>query len=86
MDKRRPYRYVSVSDFEEKFKRFHVGVAQKMDLVRPYPKHKSHRAALTHEQYTVTKQEILKATFSREVLLMKRDAFVYIFKTSQVHI
>ncbi|KAG0577997.1 hypothetical protein KC19_5G197200 [Ceratodon purpureus] len=86
MDKRRPYHYVSVTDFEEKFKRFHVGVAQKLELAHPYPKHRSHRAALTHEKYTVTKKEIFKATFAKEVLLMKRDAFVYIFKTSQLAI
>lgn len=55
-----------------------------MELAHPYPKHRSHRAALTHEKYTVTKTEIFKATFAKEVLLMKRDAFVYIFKTTQV--
>lgn len=84
MDKRRPYRFVSVTDFEEKFKKFHVGIAQTLELAHPYPKHRSHRAALTREKYTVTKREIFKATFAKEILLMKRDAFVYIFKTSQV--
>lgn len=86
MDKRRPYRYVSVTDFEEKFKKFHVGVSQMTELSHPYPKHRSHRAALTHKKYTVTKKEMFKATFAKEILLMKRDAFVYIFKTSQVHL
>lgn len=86
MNKRRPYRYVSVSNFEAKFKKFHVGASLKMELAHPYPKHRSHRAALTHEKYTVTKTEIFKATFAKEVLLMKRDAFVYIFKTTQLAI
>jgi len=75
---------VSVTDFKEKFKKFHVGVSQAVELANPYPKHRSHRAALTHEKYTVTKKEIFNATFAREILLMKRDAFVYIFKTLQV--
>jgi hypothetical protein len=61
-------------------------VRQKLEMAHPYPKHRSHRAALTHEKYTATKKEIFKATFAKEITLMKTDTFVYFFKTSLVWI
>lgn len=50
----------------------------------PFDKRKNHPAALTTMKYGVNKKELLKANFSREYLLMKRNALVYIFKLSQV--
>lgn len=54
------------------------------DLATPYDKSKSHPAALASKIYGVGKKELLKACTSREILLMKRKSFVYIFKLSQV--
>lgn len=78
------YRFVTVQGFAEAFQSFHVGRRIGEELATPYDKTKSHPAALTTEKYGVSKKELLKASFSREYLLMKRNSFVYIFKLTQV--
>jgi hypothetical protein len=83
-DKRQPYRYISVKAFADKFKSFHVGQKMADELVVPYPKDQSHKAALSFERYSVSSTELFKANFAKEVLLMRRNSFVYIFKTVQV--
>ncbi|CAI9281118.1 unnamed protein product [Lactuca saligna] len=83
-DKRKPYGYISVSEFNEKFKCFHVGEKLKRDLSIPYDKSESHNAALVFEKYLVPKMELLKASWDKELLLMKRNAFIYIFKSIQI--
>ncbi|KAF4347920.1 pleiotropic drug resistance protein 1 [Cannabis sativa] len=82
--KDQPYRYVKVKDFAEAFKSFHVGQTIGDHLSTPYDKSKNHPAALTTKNYGVKKKEFLKACFSREYLLMKRNSFVYIFKIVQL--
>lgn len=84
-DKSRPYRYISVSEFAAQFKRFHVGLRLENELSVPFDKNKSHRAALVFDKYSVPKRELLRANFAKEWLLTKRNAFVYVFKTVQVH-
>ncbi|KAI3875053.1 hypothetical protein MKW98_019626, partial [Papaver atlanticum] len=79
-----PYSFVTVEDFTEAFKSFHVGRKLGEELGIPFNKSKSHPAALTTEKYGVSKTELLKACASREYLLMKRNSFVYIFKMSQL--
>ncbi|CAK9224005.1 unnamed protein product [Sphagnum troendelagicum] len=83
-DKRQPYRYISVTAFADKFKSFHVGQKMADELVAPYPKDQSHKAALSFERYSVTSVELFKACFAKEVLLMRRNSFFYIFKTVQI--
>ncbi|KAK2371474.1 pleiotropic drug resistance protein [Trifolium repens] len=56
------------------------------ELSVPFDKTKSHPAALTTKEYGLNKTELLKANFSREYLLMKRNSFVYIFKLSQLFV
>jgi ABC-type multidrug transport system ATPase subunit/ABC-type multidrug transport system permease subunit len=85
-DKRQPYRYISVKAFADKFKSFHVGQKMADELVVPYPKDQSHKAALSFERYSVSSTELFKANFAKEVLLMRRNSFVYIFKTVQIGI
>ena len=79
-----PYRYVPVREFADAFQSFHVGRAIGDELSVPYDKSKSHPAALTTSRYGVSKKELLKANIDRELLLMKRNSFVYIFKATQV--
>lgn len=55
-----------------------------IDLAKPYEKSRSHPAALTTEKYGISNKELLKALVAREILLMKRNSFVYIFKSFQV--
>ncbi|KAF3791865.1 ABC transporter G family member 37 [Nymphaea thermarum] len=84
MHEEETYRFVPVKEFSEAFHSFHIG--QKLDakLSTPFDKSKSHPAALTNSKYGVSKLELLKACFSRELLLMKRNSFVYVFKMTQL--
>ncbi|PIN21135.1 Pleiotropic drug resistance proteins (PDR1-15), ABC superfamily [Handroanthus impetiginosus] len=80
----KPYRFVTVTEFTEAFKLFHVGQRLMAELAIPFDKRKSHPAALRTKDYGVNKKELLKACASRELLLMKRNSFVYIFKLFQL--
>lgn len=80
----KPYRYVSVKEFASAFQSFHVGRAVTNELAIPFDKSKNHPAALTTSRYGVSAWELFKANIDREMLLMKRNSFVYIFRTLQV--
>nr|CAB3449304.1 unnamed protein product [Digitaria exilis] len=79
-----PYRYISVNDFSEAFKAFHVGRKLGSELHVPFDRSTNHPAALTTSKYGISKMELLRACLSREWLLMKRNSFVYIFKVVQL--
>jgi hypothetical protein len=83
-DKRRPYRFVSVKQFSDLFKTFHVGQKMAHEIAVPYDKKKSHKAALVFEKYSTGRYELFKANFAKEWLLMKRNSVVYVSKTIQV--
>ncbi|KAI7986390.1 Pleiotropic drug resistance protein 1 [Camellia lanceoleosa] len=78
------YSFVTVSEFAEAFQSFHVGQRLEGELALPFDKTKIHPATLTTRKYVVSKKELLKACTSRELLLMKRNSFVYIFKLMQI--
>jgi hypothetical protein len=78
------YRHVSVPEFAERFKSFHVGQQMLKEMQIPFEKSKTHPAALTTKKYGISSKESLKAVMSREMLLMKRNSFIYIFKLSQL--
>ncbi|KAE8718418.1 Pleiotropic drug resistance protein 1 [Hibiscus syriacus] len=82
--KDQPYRFVTANEFSEAFRSFHVGKKLRDELDVPFDKTKSHPAALTTTKYGVGKKELLKACISREYLLMKRNSFVYLFKSIHV--
>ncbi|KAK6148931.1 hypothetical protein DH2020_016456 [Rehmannia glutinosa] len=75
-----PYRFVTVSEFVEAFKSFPVGQKLKDNLASPFDKTKIHPAALTTKRYGTGIKELLKASYEREILLMKRNSFVYFSK------
>jgi len=81
-----PYRYVSVPEFVDSFHSFHIGEEIAAELTVPYNKRQTHPAALVKEKYGISNWELFKACFSKEWLLMKRNAFVYVFKTTQITI
>lgn len=83
-DRSKPYRYIPVTEFANKFKRFHVGMHLENELSVPYDKSRAHRAALVFNKYSVRKMELLKACWDKEWLLIKRNSFVYVFKTVQL--
>ncbi|RZC04317.1 Pleiotropic drug resistance protein 3, partial [Glycine soja] len=43
-----------------------------------------HKNALVFKKYSLTKWELFKACMMREILLMKRNSFVYVFKSTQL--
>lgn len=81
-----PYHYISVFDFTQGFQSFKTGEKLASDLVIPFDKSNVHPAALVKEKYGISNWELFKACFWREWLLMKRNSFIYIFKTTQITI
>ncbi|XP_049354855.1 pleiotropic drug resistance protein 2-like [Solanum verrucosum] len=82
--KKQPYRFITVAEFAEHFSNFHVGRELFDELGVAYDKSKAHPAALVTEKYGISNMELFKACFSREWLLMKRNSFLYMFKTFQI--
>ncbi|XP_020425824.1 pleiotropic drug resistance protein 1 isoform X1 [Prunus persica] len=80
------FRFITVKHFSEAFQSFSVGKRITEELAAPFDKTKSNPAALTTKKYGIRKVELLKACFSRELLLMKRNSFVYVFKLTQLAI
>ncbi|XP_050239632.1 pleiotropic drug resistance protein 3-like isoform X3 [Quercus robur] len=79
-----PYNYVSVDQFSQRFKASSLGQKLNDELSKPYDKSKSHNSAMSFDIYSLSKWEMFKACMARELLLMKRNSFVYIFKTMQL--
>lgn len=84
MPNEKPYHYVSVPEFVAKFKKFHMGKSLKKQLSVPFNKRKIHKSALVFSEQSVPTSELLKVSWSKEWLLMKRNSFVYVFKIVQV--
>ncbi|KAK3219964.1 hypothetical protein Dsin_013934 [Dipteronia sinensis] len=83
-DKNKQYRYIPVPEFAARFKRFHVGMHLENELSVPYDKSRAHRAALVFKRFSVPKMELFKACWDKEWMLIKRNSFVYVFKTVQI--
>ncbi|KAL2617466.1 hypothetical protein AAZV13_08G187300 [Glycine max] len=83
-DKNMPYRYVTVTEFANKFKRFHVGIRLESELSVAFDKSSAHKAALVYSKNSVPTMDLFKACWDKEWLLIKRNSFVYIFKTAQI--
>ncbi|KAL8509831.1 hypothetical protein ACS0TY_016888 [Phlomoides rotata] len=81
-DNEKPYMFITAREFVAAFKLFHVGQGLMSELAIPFDKTKSHHPMT--KRYGVSNTEILKAYFSREVLLMRRNSLVYIFKLFQL--
>ncbi|XP_059296982.1 pleiotropic drug resistance protein 1-like isoform X2 [Lycium ferocissimum] len=78
-----PYKFVSSTEFFEAFQSFHVGRELANDLSVPFDKANRHPDALITKKYGVKRMELLTACISREILLMKRNLSVYLFKIIQ---
>ncbi|TXG71484.1 hypothetical protein EZV62_000063 [Acer yangbiense] len=84
--KDQPYSYVSTDQFIEMFKKCHIGHKLDEELAKPFSKSPSNENALSFETYSLSKWEMLKACTRREFLLMKRNSFIYVFKSTQLFI
>ncbi|XVE52031.1 hypothetical protein DITRI_Ditri02bG0087600 [Diplodiscus trichospermus] len=83
-DGSKTYCYLPVSEFANRFKKFLVGVQLVNELSVPFDNSRGHKAALVFTRYSVSKLELLKACWEKEVLLIKRNSFFYVFKTTQI--
>ncbi|CAN6460412.1 unnamed protein product [Victoria cruziana] len=81
-----PYAYVSVNQFVEKFRASDIGKKFKKELLGPLDESQSHKDTVSFSIYSLSKWELLKACMSREMLLVRRNSFVYIFKTVQLSV
>ncbi|XP_068660503.1 pleiotropic drug resistance protein 3-like [Aristolochia californica] len=80
----RPYSYVTVDEFCERFKASQVGQRMHEEILKSFDKSKCHKDALFFSVYSLSKWQLFKACMTREWLLMKRNSFVYIFKSFQL--
>ncbi|XP_020248673.1 ABC transporter G family member 31 isoform X1 [Asparagus officinalis] len=79
-----PYQFIPVTKFVEAFASFRVGKRLSEELTVPYNRCHNHTAALSYSSYGIKRFELLKANFDWQLLLMKRNSFVYIFKFVQL--
>ncbi|PSS04971.1 Pleiotropic drug resistance protein [Actinidia chinensis var. chinensis] len=86
LKKNEPYRFIPVPEFVHIFNSFHIGQNLCEELGTPYDRNRTHPAALVTEKYGISRRNLFRACLAREWLLMKRNSFVYIFKTTQITI
>ncbi|CAA7017297.1 unnamed protein product [Microthlaspi erraticum] len=77
----KPYSYISVDSFIKKFKESNLGLLVKQELSKPFDKSQTRKNGLCFSKYSLSKWEMLKACSRREFLLMKRNSFIYLFKS-----
>ncbi|MFS7986458.1 putative ABC-type sulfate transporter [Helianthus anomalus] len=80
------YNYVSVQTLSMRFKQSCLGKEIDDDISKPFTRLQNHEDAISFHVYSLSKWDLFKACMSRELLLMKRNSFVYIFKTVQLTI
>lgn len=85
-DHSKPYVYLPVSEIAKAFTNSRFGTSLQSTLSTSYDKSKSHPSALSKSKYAASRWELFKACFAREVLLISRHRFLYIFRTFQVFI
>ncbi|XP_068663114.1 pleiotropic drug resistance protein 3-like [Aristolochia californica] len=80
----KPYAYVSVDEFSEYFKGSALGQKLHEELSSPFDKSQCHNNAMSLKATSLSKWELFKACMARELLLTRRNSFVYIFKSTQM--
>lgn len=70
--------------FSKKFKESPLVKKLDEEILVAYDKSNSHKNAISFSVYSLSRWELFKACMSRELLLMRRNSFLYIFKTTQV--
>ncbi|KAK4412483.1 ABC transporter G family member 31 [Sesamum alatum] len=83
-DLSRQYEFVPVSKIAEDFRNSRYGQNVQNFLSDPYDKSRNHPSALPRTKYAVPRGELFKACFFRELLLIDRHRFLYVFRTCQV--
>ncbi|PWA38564.1 AAA+ ATPase domain-containing protein [Artemisia annua] len=78
------YNYVSVHTLAMKFKESYLGKDINDCISKPFTRMQTHVNAISFDLYSISKWDMFRACMSREVLLMKRNSFVYFFKLVQL--
>ncbi|KAI3468284.1 hypothetical protein Pfo_024947 [Paulownia fortunei] len=78
------YNYVPIAKFVEGFKSFRVGNLLVLELAIPFDKRYNHPAALSTKTYGVTRAKLLRISLSWQMLLLRRNSPVFIFKFIQL--
>ncbi|KAI3810521.1 hypothetical protein L1987_20137 [Smallanthus sonchifolius] len=78
------YKYVSVHTLAMIFKESHLGKEVNDDISKPLTRLQTHENAMSFHKYSLSNWDLFRASMSREILLMKRNSFVYIFKFVQL--
>ncbi|KAI3417297.1 Protein kinase domain-containing protein [Psidium guajava] len=79
-----PYSFTSVDMFCKKFKESYCGRKLDQELSDTFDRSKSHKNALSFDIYSLSRWELLRACMARELLLMRRNSFIYVFKSVQL--
>ncbi|XP_057840627.2 ABC transporter G family member 35-like isoform X2 [Cryptomeria japonica] len=83
-DRRIPYRYISVKEFADMYKRFREDRRLSRKLSVPDNKVSRRKQSPILSKSLIPKMEIFKICFAKEWLLLKRNSFIYIFKAVQI--
>ncbi|CAL1368939.1 unnamed protein product [Linum trigynum] len=83
-DPSKPYVFISALEMAQAFKSSECGRSLASAMSVPYDKTKCHPKALPKTKYAASRWELLKTCFAREILLLSRHQFLYVFKTCQV--
>ncbi|KAH6804230.1 pleiotropic drug resistance 9 [Perilla frutescens var. frutescens] len=78
------YSYVSVDMFSRKYNESHHRYMLTEELSAPFDRSKSHENAIDVNAYSLKKLALIRVCMSRELLLMKRNSFIYVFKSVQL--
>ncbi|CAI9101369.1 OLC1v1038675C1 [Oldenlandia corymbosa var. corymbosa] len=80
------YSYVPIDALSRRFRESSYGKMLSEQLSSPFETSKSHKDAISFTTYSLPKWELFKACLSRELLLMNRNSFIYVFKFVQISI
>ncbi|EPS74137.1 hypothetical protein M569_00618, partial [Genlisea aurea] len=83
-DNRSSYEFIPVETIAEHFKNSKYGRDVESYLSVPLDKSRIHPSALPKTKFAAPLMVLFKACFSREILLISRHRFLYIFRTCQV--
>jgi ABC-type multidrug transport system ATPase subunit len=81
-----PWHFVPVMAFADAFLSYQTGQRNQDALATPFPKEQSGKTALVTRKRALTGAQAFKALMRRELTLVQRNAFVYVFKAVQASI
>ncbi|XP_020575756.1 pleiotropic drug resistance protein 3-like [Phalaenopsis equestris] len=78
------YSFITADEFSMKFKSSNIGMELQEQLAKKHQNHDSDTKFATFSTRSTKKWELLGTCMARELLIMKRNSFVHMFKTAQL--